>query len=112
MTAVMTKDLGVRQGVAMDSLKFHPGPILVRPAGGPPLKQPSSFGHPTPYAYDKGSMMVSFRAQVCQDHGQLMPLHDAQLCIEVASSADKTRMVVLSFRPNHNIHVNSLERVR
>jgi hypothetical protein len=38
--------MGVRQGVAMDSLKFYPGPIcptLLRPAGGPPLKRPN--GH-------------------------------------------------------------------
>jgi hypothetical protein len=36
--------MGVRQGVAMDFLKFHPGPpcpTLLRPAGGPPLKQPA-----------------------------------------------------------------------
>jgi hypothetical protein len=34
---------GVWQGVAMDSLKFHPGPPCpthLRPAGGPPLKRP------------------------------------------------------------------------
>jgi hypothetical protein len=32
----------VRQGVSTDSLKFHPGPpcpTLLRPVGGPPLKQ-------------------------------------------------------------------------
>jgi hypothetical protein len=36
-------NMGVWQGVAMDSLKFHPGPpcpTLLRPAGGPPLKRP------------------------------------------------------------------------
>jgi hypothetical protein len=35
--------MGVWQRVAMDSLKFHlalPCPTLLRPAGGPPLKQP------------------------------------------------------------------------
>jgi hypothetical protein len=38
--------MGVWQGVALDSLKFHPGPpypTLLRSAGGPPLKWPS--GH-------------------------------------------------------------------
>jgi hypothetical protein len=34
--------MGIWEGVAMDSLKFHPGPppcpTLLRPAGGPPLK--------------------------------------------------------------------------
>jgi hypothetical protein len=53
--------MGVWQGVAMDSLKFHQGPpcpSLLRLMGGPPLKRPygrfrgSSSGHPTPYAYD------------------------------------------------------------
>jgi hypothetical protein len=64
--------IGVWQGVAMDSLKFHPGPpchTLQLAAGGPPLKRPYSrfrgacpqggrpaaifyrFGHPTPCAY-------------------------------------------------------------
>jgi hypothetical protein len=36
------KCMGVWQGVAMDSLKFHPGPLcltLLRPAGRLPLKQ-------------------------------------------------------------------------
>jgi hypothetical protein len=35
--------MGVWEGVSMDSLQFHPGPpcfTLLRPAGGPPLKQP------------------------------------------------------------------------
>jgi hypothetical protein len=35
--------MGVRQGVAMDSLKFHrglPRPTLLRPTGGSPLKRP------------------------------------------------------------------------
>jgi hypothetical protein len=40
----------------MDSLKFHLGYSLLRPVGGPPLKQPNNrfraLGHPTPYAYD------------------------------------------------------------
>jgi hypothetical protein len=42
-TLVLILSMGVRQGVAMDSLKFHPGPpssILLRPVGGPPLKRP------------------------------------------------------------------------
>jgi hypothetical protein len=62
--------MGVWQGVAMDSIKFHPGlpcPILLRPAGGSPLNRPYGcfwggppaeraavfypFGHPTPYVY-------------------------------------------------------------
>jgi hypothetical protein len=56
--------MGVWQGVAMDSLDFHPCPpclTLLRPAGGPPLKQPYNrfrgadvffpFGQLTPYAY-------------------------------------------------------------
>jgi len=64
--------MGVWQGLAMESLKFHPGllcPTLVCPAGGPSLKRPCGhfrvaclqvgrpavifypFGHPTPYAY-------------------------------------------------------------
>jgi hypothetical protein len=35
--------MGVWQGVAMNSLKFHPSlpyPTLLHPAGGPPLKRP------------------------------------------------------------------------
>jgi hypothetical protein len=34
--------MGVWQGVAMDSLQFHQGPLptLLCPAGRPPLKQP------------------------------------------------------------------------
>jgi hypothetical protein len=35
--------VGVGQGLAMDSIKFYPGPpclTLLRPAGGPPLKRP------------------------------------------------------------------------
>jgi hypothetical protein len=38
--------MGVWQGVAMNSLKFHLGllcPTLLGPEGGPPLKQP--YGH-------------------------------------------------------------------
>jgi hypothetical protein len=40
---VMKRCIGLRQGVAMDSLKFHPGlpyPTLLCPAGGPPSKRP------------------------------------------------------------------------
>jgi hypothetical protein len=47
-------NMGVRQGVAMDSLKFHPGlpcPTLLRLAGGLPAAVFYPFGHPTPYAY-------------------------------------------------------------
>jgi len=58
--------MGVWQGVAMDSLKFHPSPpcpTLLCPAGEPPLRRPYSHfrgglpagraacAHPTPYAY-------------------------------------------------------------
>jgi hypothetical protein len=38
-----TSNMGVWQGVAMDSPKFHPGlpcPTLLCPVGGPPLKRP------------------------------------------------------------------------
>jgi hypothetical protein len=72
--------MGVRQGVAMDSLKFYLGPpclTLLRPAVGPPLKRPYGrfrghpqpgrhaavfylFGHPTPYTYDKNLPFVVF----------------------------------------------------
>jgi hypothetical protein len=66
--------MDVWQGVAMDSLKFHPGPLcptLLCPLGRSPLKWPYSrfgvarpqggrravvfysFGHPTPYAYGR-----------------------------------------------------------
>jgi hypothetical protein len=40
-----TSSMGVWQGVAMDSLEFHPDLVwitLLRPAGRPPLKQPVS----------------------------------------------------------------------
>jgi hypothetical protein len=63
--------LGIWQGVAMNSLKFFPGPpclTILRPAGGPTLKRPYGcfrgglpagwptavfypFGHPKRYAY-------------------------------------------------------------
>jgi hypothetical protein len=61
--------MGVWQGVAMDSLKFHPGPpcqTLLIPAGGSPLKLPYNcfrsgppcpevifypLRHPAPYPY-------------------------------------------------------------
>jgi hypothetical protein len=59
--------MGVWQGVAMDSLKFHlslPCPTLLRSVGGPTLKWPYGhfmggppaavfypFGHPMPYAF-------------------------------------------------------------
>jgi hypothetical protein len=40
-TEIGRRDVGVWQGVAMDSLKFHPGspcPTLLRPADGPSLR--------------------------------------------------------------------------
>jgi hypothetical protein len=79
--------MGVWQGVAMHTLKFHPGPpcpTLLRPMGGLPLKQaygcfrghltvlgmahmqgewPAAvfypFRHPTPYAYAKISSICT-----------------------------------------------------
>jgi hypothetical protein len=33
--------MGVEQGVAMESLKFHPGPTFLRPANGPPQGCPA-----------------------------------------------------------------------
>jgi hypothetical protein len=82
---------GVWQGVALDSLKFHPGlpcPTLLRPAGGPPLKRPHGhfsgspptrrvpaaffypFGHRSPY--------------VCSLHLFLwIPHKVSQICLEV-----------------------------
>jgi hypothetical protein len=42
-----TRSLGVWHGVAMGTLKFHPGqprPTLLRPAGGPPLKRSEMVG--------------------------------------------------------------------
>jgi hypothetical protein len=59
----MLLHMGVWQGVAVDSLKFHPSllcPTLLRPAGEPSLKRPLGgrpaavfypFGHPMPNAY-------------------------------------------------------------
>jgi hypothetical protein len=73
MFTIGAVSIGVWQGVAMNSLKFHlgpPCPTLLCPAGGSPLKWPYGrfrggppedgrpvavfypFGHPTPYAYD------------------------------------------------------------
>jgi hypothetical protein len=53
----MKTDTGVWQGVAIDSLKFHPGPTFIRPAGRLQGERPVAvfypFGHPTPYAYDE-----------------------------------------------------------
>jgi hypothetical protein len=74
--------MGVKQGVAMDFLKFHPGlpcPTLLHPAGGPFLKpltavlwvarpqgeQPAvnfyPFRNPTPYTY--GLILNTFKDQ-------------------------------------------------
>jgi hypothetical protein len=60
------------QGVAMDSLKFHPGPLcptllclagwpLPRacPQGGQPATFFYPFEHPTPYAYAPTSLKIS-----------------------------------------------------
>jgi hypothetical protein len=54
----LTSRMGVWHGVAMDSLKFHPGPpcptfLLPYPAGGRPVAVSYPPGHPTPYAYDQ-----------------------------------------------------------
>jgi hypothetical protein len=63
---------GEWQGVAPNSLKFHPDPpclTLLRPVGGPPLKRPVSvfslLGHPTPYAYARkvGRMWGGVKAE-------------------------------------------------
>jgi hypothetical protein len=65
---VFTKNMGVRQGVAMDSLKYPSGlpcPTLLCPAGGTPLKRPfqgvarPQVGHPKPYAYEEKQMLIS-----------------------------------------------------
>jgi hypothetical protein len=58
--------MGVWRGVAMDSIKFHPGlpcSTVLHPAGRPPHRttpqgtQPAAvfyhFGHPTRYAFGK-----------------------------------------------------------
>jgi hypothetical protein len=80
--------MGAWQGVAMDSLKFHPGclcPTLLSTVGEPPLKRSYSRfrgclpiqwsacslllprGHPTPYAYD------SLCSHVCSVETKLIP---------------------------------------
>jgi hypothetical protein len=74
--------MGVWQWVARDSLKFHLGlasPTLLRPPGGPPLKQPYgqyrvgplagctavySIGYPTLYAYIKCCPEMAFQTIV------------------------------------------------
>jgi hypothetical protein len=75
--------MGVWHGVAIDSLKFHPGMpylTLLRPAGGPPLEQP--YGHfrggrhlPlwTPYA-----LRLWFIPYIVFLVAILMPLHSAR----------------------------------
>jgi hypothetical protein len=85
----LSRSMGVWQGVAMDSLKFHSGlpcPPLLRPAGEPPLKRPYShfrsgpaypIGHPTPYTYElkkliKTSPIIAFLNipfKICGKHG-------------------------------------------
>jgi hypothetical protein len=61
--------MGVWQGVAMDSLKFHQSPpclTLLRPTGGPPVSGAGGkvfypFGHPTPYAYETSGFSKTTR---------------------------------------------------
>jgi hypothetical protein len=50
---LMIESMGVWQEVAMNSLKFHPGPPChtLRPAGGSPATVFYPLGHPTPYTY-------------------------------------------------------------
>jgi acetyl esterase/lipase len=51
------KGMGVWQGVAMDSLKFHPGlscPTRLCPRGRRPAANFYPFGHPTLYTYVQG----------------------------------------------------------
>jgi hypothetical protein len=65
---------GVRQGVAMDYLKYHSGPTcpnLLRPAGEPPQKRPNGRYRGDPPA----------RRATC---GRLLPLwtpHAVRLCV-------------------------------
>jgi hypothetical protein len=64
----MGKHMGVWQGVAMDSLKFHSGPLcptLLCPAVGPPHKRPySRFKGGPPTLFRKLIGMAFFRSQV------------------------------------------------
>jgi hypothetical protein len=63
--------MGVWQGVAMDSLKFHPRPpyaTLLRPAGGPSLKRP----------YDRKAISGVARPQGGADCRRLLPLWTPQ----------------------------------
>jgi hypothetical protein len=79
---ILIPTMGVWQGVAMDSLKVHPGPpcpTLLCPAGGPPLTSVSGlarplggrpafvfylFGHPTRHAYDSNDLKTFGRVSV------------------------------------------------
>jgi hypothetical protein len=82
--------MGVWQGVAMVSLKFHPGPpcsAFPRPTGGPPLKRP--------YSCFRGGPLAGRAA--C---GHLLPLwtpHAVRLCLHsvacgVCSPASTSRV--------------------
>jgi hypothetical protein len=60
------KAIGLWQGVAMESLKFHPGPLsltLLRPTGGQPAAVFYPFGHPTPYAYDETLITCTWKGR-------------------------------------------------
>jgi hypothetical protein len=81
----MEDDLGVRHGIAMDSLKFHPGPpcpTFGRPAGEPPLKRP--------YIRFRGGLLAGRAA--C---GHLLPLwtpHAVRVRMEDDKREGKTRV--------------------
>jgi hypothetical protein len=82
--------MGVWQGVAMESLKFF---ILLRPAGGPPLKQPYGCFWGGPPA-----------GQVaCSRLLPLWPPHAVRLCLHPFLRISPKPIVkqVASFTPNH-----------
>jgi hypothetical protein len=79
--------MGVWQGVAMDSLKFHPGlscltlicpagvpppgwsaPRVVGPQGGPPVAIFLPFAYPTPYAPGSFLFLLSLKWMKCRFH--------------------------------------------
>jgi hypothetical protein len=71
--------MGICQGVAMDSLKFHPAlkcRTLLRPAGGPPLKRP--------YSRFRGSPLTGWAA--CGRLQLLRTPNAERLCIYHPSS--------------------------
>jgi hypothetical protein len=45
--------ISVGQGVAMESLKFHPGRHALPFDGGRPSSTPFTFGHPTPLTSER-----------------------------------------------------------